>query len=277
VAEGTDQTSPKTCPNCGAPVVAWSRFCTVCGYSLPETQELAPDPGLTAPRDEVPWRAWEAIIVWVVATFIGAIVSFLGSLALAGDGLVAFTLIVVEGSLAACVIAWVRMRHGAGVRSLGLRIDDIGHDASLGVAAGLAGLALQFVLLPLVLFVARQIQGHPVTTPQQIAFTHPSTAVLLFTGFGVVILAPFAEELFFRGFLYQGVRRRLGVAWGAVISAAIFGLAHIYPLLWVPIGVLGYVLAKVFERRRSLLANMIGHGLFNAVGYTVIVLNHFKK
>ena len=39
----------------------------------------------------------------------------------------------------------------------------------------------------------------------------------------LIVVAPFAEEFFFRGFLYRAFRNSFGVLPGALLSAVIFG------------------------------------------------------
>jgi len=78
-------------------------------------------------------------------------------------------------------------------------------------------------------------------------------------------LVPFAEELFFRGVLYRWLRKRWGVAASALVSAAIFGLAHAFFVL-VALGafMVGIVLAVVYERTGSLWPAAVVHGVFNS-------------
>ncbi len=86
----------------------------------------------------------------------------------------------------------------------------------------------------------------------------------------VSVIAPVAEETFFRGFLYGWLRRRVPL-WAAVtLSALVFSAAHAELALLIPISVLGCLLALVYERSGSLLPGMIIHGVFNVIGVTLI-------
>jgi hypothetical protein len=80
----------------------------------------------------------------------------------------------------------------------------------------------------------------------------------------VALLAPCAEELFFRGMLQPLLRRRLR---GAAIpaGAALFGLAHpILPLL-PALFLLGILLGALRERSGSILPGIMLHGVQNAI------------
>ena len=90
----------------------------------------------------------------------------------------------------------------------------------------------------------------------------------------VVAAAPFSEEIFFRGFMYGGLRRRLPVWAAAVTAGAVFGLLHytgpdsigVVPQL----AVLGVLLAWLYERTGSLWPPIILHVVNNALALVVV-------
>jgi len=81
-----------------------------------------------------------------------------------------------------------------------------------------------------------------------------------------VIFAPFVEELFFRGFLFQGFRQRYGWIAGAFLSSIIFGLAHLDLAAFIPTSILGFLLAYMYHRSNSVWPGIILHVLVNALG-----------
>jgi len=94
-------------------------------------------------------------------------------------------------------------------------------------------------------------------------------------GFGVLtcLVAPLAEEVFFRGFLFSVLAARVGVVWGSLATGAIFGVIHLpgSPLLGVAVLVaFGALLCVVYWKTASLLPCMALHALNNAIsfGYT---------
>lgn len=66
---------------------------------------------------------------------------------------------------------------------------------------------------------------------------------LLMAGSTVVILGPFAEELYFRGALMSWLRDRMGLALAILVSAVLFGLVH-FNFLVFP-GIQGWILTAV--------------------------------
>ena len=95
-------------------------------------------------------------------------------------------------------------------------------------------------------------------------FPHSGTGFALFFVLAVVI-APVCEETFFRGFLFKGFANSWGWFWGAVVSSAIFSLAHLQLDIFVPIFALGLALCWVYRRTGSLWGNITLHASFNAI------------
>ncbi|MES2300106.1 MAG: type II CAAX endopeptidase family protein [Pseudomonadota bacterium] len=79
-----------------------------------------------------------------------------------------------------------------------------------------------------------------------------------------VIAAPLCEEFIFRGLIFGGLRRSMGMLPAIVMSAAVFAIVH-PPLSMLPVFVVGLCTAFVYERSKSLLAPMLVHALYNAV------------
>ena len=78
-----------------------------------------------------------------------------------------------------------------------------------------------------------------------------------------VAAAPIFEEFIFRGLVFGGLRRSLGL-WPAVLaSSAIFAIVH-PPIAVVPVFGLGVCAALAYERTGFLLAPMLVHAVYNA-------------
>lgn len=81
-----------------------------------------------------------------------------------------------------------------------------------------------------------------------------------------VVFAPLVEELFFRGFLFQGFRQQYGWVKGGLLSSVIFGAAHLDPAAFLPTAILGFLLAYMYHRTNSVWVPIILHVLVNAFG-----------
>jgi len=85
-----------------------------------------------------------------------------------------------------------------------------------------------------------------------------------------VVVAPLAEEIFFRGFIYAALRDKIGIAWAALISSFIFAIFHGSLWMTVPILLLGLVLVYLYERENSIGPPIIFHALNNLVSLLII-------
>jgi membrane protease YdiL (CAAX protease family) len=80
-----------------------------------------------------------------------------------------------------------------------------------------------------------------------------------------VIVAPVVEEIFFRGFVFAGLRKRYHWRKAAVISSILFGLVHLEPAALIPIFILGYVFAYLYYRSNSIVPGILMHISTNAL------------
>jgi membrane protease YdiL (CAAX protease family) len=100
------------------------------------------------------------------------------------------------------------------------------------------------------------------------------TLVLVAQGILVIGLAPISEELFFRGFLFGGLRGKLSFWPAALISGAFFGSIHLLGGSWEvipPLAVFGVLLAWLYERTGSIGPPILMHALQNAIAFMITV------
>jgi membrane protease YdiL (CAAX protease family) len=111
----------------------------------------------------------------------------------------------------------------------------------------------------------------PKTTPFDQFFERPMDAYL--TVAFAITLGPLMEELFFRGFLYPILARRMGAVWGIVLTALPFGLMHYAQYRsWSAVLIIvlvGVVLTAVRAVTKSVAASFLAHVGYNA---TLMVL-----
>ena len=80
------------------------------------------------------------------------------------------------------------------------------------------------------------------------------------------VLAPIVEEIFFRGFIFQGFRQKYGWVNSMLLSSVIFAAAHLDLVALIPTFILGCLLAYMFQRSNSVWPGVILHFLVNAFG-----------
>lgn len=143
------------------------------------------------------------------------------------------------------------------------------------VAWGLGGYAVALPLLAIAVLVS-QVLSRYVQTPSNpivplFVASESLLGRLILLGL-IVIAAPFFEELFFRGVLYNSFRVRWGVRLGIILSALVFAAVHPLPVGFLPIFVLGYILATLVHERGSLLPAIVTHGLNNTVAFIMLLI-----
>ncbi|MFN2612183.1 MAG: type II CAAX prenyl endopeptidase Rce1 family protein [Solirubrobacterales bacterium] len=89
--------------------------------------------------------------------------------------------------------------------------------------------------------------------------------------FLICVVAPIAEETFFRGFFFAGLRRHLSRLPAALISGLVFGAVHAPtgPTAAIPLAILGTGLALLYERTGSIWPGIIAHALNNSLALAV--------
>ncbi len=87
-----------------------------------------------------------------------------------------------------------------------------------------------------------------------------------------IVVAPVAEELTFRVFIFNAVSRYGGFWIGALVSGILFAAAHGDKYAFVPLVFGGMILCGVYARSRNAFASMITHGLFNTVSVIALYL-----
>lgn len=86
------------------------------------------------------------------------------------------------------------------------------------------------------------------------------------------LLPALGEELFFRGFLSRGLIARHGLAFGAIVASALFGITHLNPPQIVGTALLALAFQAVFLSSKSLFAPILLHALNNAMAFALMRL-----
>ena len=217
------------------------------------------------PASQAPWTTGD--ISRAIAAAVLALLVLIG-VGAAAVGIVADAEAViglaVSGSAAAALVfvAWwfgVR-KHGLAWASLGFRWVPGGRSALLCFLAFIVCLAVAGFYGWLI-----EILGWDQGLPDRPFFEDGNRAIAAAGAGLAVLVAPMAEETFFRGFVFGGLRGRIGW-WGAAgVSSGLFSLAHLLPLLYPPIFVIGLVLAWVYAKTHSLWYPVLVHLGYNGV------------
>jgi membrane protease YdiL (CAAX protease family) len=140
---------------------------------------------------------------------------------------------------------------------------------------GWAALAYM-VYIAIAAILAVLIHPHQEDVTRELGFGESGIAGDVAAGLLIVVVAPFSEELFFRGFMFAGLRNRLPLVAAALISAAVWGLFHFTGGgSWgvvVQLTVFGVILAWLYEYTGSIWPAMAVHVLNNAIAFAFVTL-----
>jgi len=244
----------------------------------PPTPDL---PDAPAERDaHVPWPLWTA----PVAVLTGLVVGVFGSVVVAGIGAAAgsskntpavnlISDLVFDVGFVVTALYFASLRRRPRPEDFGYRRVKL----ALGVGACLAG-GIGYYIVTAVYQSLVHLHGTD-KLPQSLGIGS-STAALAGAAVFVCVVAPIAEEFFFRGFIFGALRRwhvviggrDLGTWLAAAVTGILFGLAHTGSAAaqyLIPLGFLGFVLCLVRWRTGSLYPCMALHAINNSLALGV--------
>lgn len=103
-------------------------------------------------------------------------------------------------------------------------------------------------------------------------FFGSSNIALISAGIVIVLVAPFLEEIFFRGFLLGTFVDKIGIFFGSVVSAVIFAAVHFQWQSIIPIFILGLIINMLVIKSKSIVPAIVFHVLNNGIVFAIQVL-----
>tara|TARA_Y100000768_G_scaffold372132_1_gene339512 strand:+ start:1259 stop:2053 length:795 start_codon:yes stop_codon:yes gene_type:complete len=245
--------------------------------SFPDGQYRFPQPG----RLEEDWRKWGfgQVIIGYALSLVASIVTLSLILELAGYGdwdelpMWGVSLVGLSQQLVLIIAVVVSAR----AFGFSLQKDFLLQSKKSDLGKGLCyGIAAQILVVPVVTYPfvwIFDIDADRISEPaRELSDKATSPLGIIAIIFTVGLLAPVAEELFFRGLLYGSIRKRGDsarsqkvIVWTSVIvSSAIFSAIHFQLLLFPALFVVGMIFAIIYERSQRLALAIWAHVGFNA-------------
>jgi membrane protease YdiL (CAAX protease family) len=141
----------------------------------------------------------------------------------------------------------------------------------IGLGIGLAAFVIGEVLLATMHAVGLPVNGQQ---DELASVRHTRILPFLFFAFTASITAPIAEESFFRAYALRALTVRYGFPVGVAISSLFFGLLHLtggVGLVFVPLIVIGALLAWGYGRTGNPITNITAHALNNLIGVILLL------
>lgn len=224
---------------------------------------------LQARRQNVPWEVRDILYAGLmagglIAALVGGFVLF--AMLMGWEGPMSqpgHFVVVAMGALEGFMILpawwWGPGKYGGGWRLLGLRRPPVMRSVVWGSLGLLVILGIDVAWA----WVMERfnLPGQPDIVPIFGEGPFGFLAALFVAG----VMAPLAEEIFFRGFIYAGLKKAWGPLGGLVASSVLFSVVHLTPGVMVPIACMGAVFALLYEVTDSLWPPITLHALMNII------------
>lgn len=112
------------------------------------------------------------------------------------------------------------------------------------------------------------IEAPPSKIDELVANRNISSNILIIV---TAVVAPFCEEVYFRGFLYPAFRKNFGVTAALFLSSFLFSLAHLELYSFIPIMVIGWLLAYMYEKTKSIFTVIFLHSVYNLILISILL------
>jgi uncharacterized protein len=138
----------------------------------------------------------------------------------------------------------------------------------IGLCGGLAMVIVTNGLASLIATLAHS--KHQQSDIAMFSALHDPTLIVIFAFFAI-IFAPCVEETIFRVFFFNLGLRYGGFWTGAILSGALFGIAHGDVYAAIPLAAGGVILSYVYYTTRNAYASMISHSFFNTLSLAALL------
>ncbi len=148
---------------------------------------------------------------------------------------------------------------------LGLTCRRFFRNVATGILGYVSALPILLMTLLTALAVVQILKYEPPPQPIQEIFFMEKGGTLLIASILAALVGPFFEELFFRGFLYNTLKKRVSPMTALWTTSAFFAGVHGNLFGFFPIMVLSALLTLLYEKTGSLVASITVHVLHNSL------------
>lgn len=125
-------------------------------------------------------------------------------------------------------------------------------------------------------FITSWMPGFPIDQTQDIGFTAYGSRIDTILAFvTLVVMAPIAEEVLFRGYLYGKLKNSIPAIVAAIAASLLFALAHGQWNVGVDVFVLSMILCGLRSLTGSIWAGILVHMIKNGIAYYVLFVSPF--
>lgn len=153
----------------------------------------------------------------------------------------------------------------SGLAGLGLTFNNIKRDMRIAIGGYITIIPVLAIIMIFV-FIGLRVSSYepPETRAFEILYESKGPKLLFILTALVTIIGPIAEELFFRGFAYPVLRKKIGVRNAILLVSVVFAMLHMNIISFFPILALGILLAYLYEKTGSMIPPITVHIIHNS-------------
>ncbi|MGQ9536862.1 MAG: lysostaphin resistance A-like protein [Actinomycetota bacterium] len=269
------------CSRCGAFICSAcqrargdKRFCGNCFQEMAYGRRAEASGGRgameLAPPSGAGWKLWPGLAFLPLPFLLSGLMTYMmrqGEEVSVGAAQLFLSILLYSSTLAFAFL--VVSRYGDAAGQLGMKGDRLLPGLGLGIICG----SLAFWMMAAGGFISKGLFGRLGWVEEWLrsffdvnvkSVTGPDLLVACLV---IVIAAPVCEEIFFRGFLYPAMRRRMGVWSAALLNGFLFSAVHFSLFGLLGRTVVGALFCLLYEYTGNLWSPVVAHGINNFVAF----------
>lgn len=187
-----------------------------------------------------------------------------------------FDTIILDGIILAVILNFLWRVHKKRIVSLGLATRNMARNIFYGALGYVGIIPLIFTIGILIYILLNIFKLSP--PPQPIVglfLVEKNVMLMLISSVIASVFGPIIEEIFFRGVMYNAVKKKIGVFRAILVTSLLFSFLHTHAMTYflvgfIPIAILGALLAYLYEKTGSLIPSITLH-ILNNVGSVSMV------
>lgn len=162
------------------------------------------------------------------------------------------------------IFYFITKKYKQKLSSIGLGLKNFSNHLFLGLKSYITIIPIILIVLSIIIWLSNLFNYQPPTQPIfDLFFQEDNPPLVMYLSIFVTLLGPIVEEIFFRGFAYRALRERLGVFKAVAITSLVFATLHTNLAGFVPILILGILLAYLAEKTNSIIPSITVHVIHN--------------
>lgn len=192
--------------------------------------------------------------------------------------------LILDGAILLSILYFLWHKYKKGLVSIGLSVKNFARNLFYGICSYIGIIPVIFfigILVYIVLNIFRlKVPPQPIV---ELFLVEENTTLIFVSSLLAAIVGPVIEEIFFRGVIYNAIKRKCGILGGILLTSIFFSILHTHDpsyfiVGFLPIFVLGVVLAYLYEKTGSLIPSISLHILNNIGGtFMVFILKYMNS